>query len=84
MILAAMGMLFSCQRMELPEDSPILNQGEGVRGEVKITFSAQIPMPVQTKAMGEEPFMTDAAGSLVKGDLQTMHLVVFDENGMLV
>ena len=77
-------MLFSCQRMELPEDSPILNQGEGVRGEVKITFSAQIPMPVQTKAMGEEPFMTDAAGSLVKGDLQTMHLVVFDENGMLV
>ena len=84
MILAAMGMLFSCQRMELPEDSTILNQGEGVRGEVKITFSAQIPMPVQTKAMGEEPFMTDAAGSLVKGDLQTMHLVVFDENGMLV
>lgn len=77
-------MLFSCQRMELPEDSTILNQGEGVRGEVKITFSAQIPMPVQTKAMGEEPFMTDAAGSLVKGDLQTMHLVVFDENGMLV
>lgn len=73
-------MLFSCQRIELPEQAPVLRPGEGVYGEATITFSAQIPIPVQTKAMGDDPFT--AAGQL--NDLQTMHLVVFDENGMLV
>jgi hypothetical protein len=84
MILAVMGMMFSCQRIDMPEDNPGLEPGGEINGEVTITFSAQIPIPVQTKAMGDDPFMTDADGSLVKGDLQTMHLVVFDENGMLV
>ena len=68
----------------MPEQAPVLRPGEGVYGEATITFSAQIPVPVQTKAMGDEPFMTDENGNIVKGDLQTMHLVVFDENGMLV
>ena len=68
----------------MPEQTPVLRPGEGVYGEATITFSAQIPIPVQTKAMGHEPFMTDENGNIVKGDLQTMHLVVFDENGMLV
>lgn len=64
----------------MPEQAPVLRPGEGVYGEATITFSAQIPVPVQTKAMGDDPFT--AAGQL--DDLQTMHLVVFDENGMLV
>ena len=64
----------------MPEQAPVLRPGEGVYGEATITFSAQIPIPVQTKAMGHDPFT--AAGEL--NDLKTMHLVVFDENGMFV
>lgn len=73
-------MLFSCQRIDLPDREPALNPSEGVYGEVTISFSAQIPTSVETKAMGDAPFT--AAG--LKGDFQSLHLVVFDENGMLV
>lgn len=67
-------MLFSCQRIELPEQTPVLRPGEGVYGEAKISFSALLPTPPQTKAMGEDP----------TSDIESMHLVIFDGNGMYV
>ena len=67
-------MLFSCQRIELPEQNPALRPGEGVYGEAKISFSALLPTPPQTKAMGEDP----------TSDIESMHLVIFDGNGMYV
>lgn len=67
-------MLFSCQRIELPEHNPALRPGEGVYGEAKISFSALLPTPPQTKAMGEDP----------TSDIESMHLVIFDGNGMYV
>lgn len=42
--------------------------------EVTFTFSALLPEPPGTKAMGDSP----------DTDIQSMHLVVFDQNGMLV
>ena len=63
-------MLFSCQRIELSEQNPALRPGEGVYGEAKISFSALLPTPPQTKAMGEDP----------TSDIESMHLVIFDGN----
>ena len=75
MLLAVMGMLFSCQRIELPEQDSNLNPGEGVSsGKATISFTAMLPATPQTKAMGDEP----------TADIKSMHLVVFDSNGMLV
>lgn len=43
-------------------------------GEATVSFSALLPNAPETKAMGDEP----------SKDIETLHLVIFDENGMLV
>lgn len=74
MILAMAAMLFSCQKPELTEPDADLKPGEGVSGEVKVSFTAMLPSAPQTKAMGEDP----------TSDIESMHLVIFDGNGMYV
>ena len=66
-------MLFSCQKPELTdlEIKPV--QGSEVGNEATISFSALIPGDPETKAMTENPT-----------DLVSMHLVIFDGNGMYV
>lgn len=74
MILAMLAMMFSCQKPELTGPDTDLKPVEGVCGEVKVTFSAVLPSAPQTRAMGEDP----------NSDIESMHLVIFDGNGMYV
>ena len=74
MILAMAAMLFSCQKSELTGPDSDLKPDNGVSGEVKVSFTAMLPSAPQTKAMGEDP----------NSDIQSMHLVIFDGNGMYV
>ena len=74
MILAMAAMLFSCQKPELTEPDTDLKPGEVVSGDVKVSFTAMLPSAPQTKAMGEDP----------TSDIESMHLVIFDGNGMYV
>lgn len=76
MILLMVGVLFSCQRPELSDPDVVLRPEEGMTEEVTLTFSALLPSSPSTKAMGDTP--------VVGEDIKSMHLVVFDENGMLV
>ena len=71
--LAVTAMLFSCQKPELTdlEIKPV--QGTEVGNEATISFSALVPGDPDTKAMTETPT-----------DLVSMHLVIFDGNGMYV
>lgn len=73
LILVLVGLVFSCQRAELLE-TEINRPGMSGYDEVTFTFSALLPEPPGTKAMGDSP----------DTDIQSMHLVVFDQNGMLV
>ena len=78
MILAALGILFSCQRVELPDEQQTKPEGI-VSGEATISFSAMLPaVDPDTKAMGDDPF------SGTSRDIKNMYLVIFDANGMLV
>ena len=71
-LLLVAGFLFSCQKSEFAErEKPV--QGMEVGNEATISFSAIVPGNPETKAMSETPT-----------DLETMHLVVFDGNGMYV
>lgn len=74
MILAMAAMLFSCQKSELTGPDSDLKPDNGVSGEVKVSFTAMLPSAPQTKAMGEDP----------TSDIKSMHLVIFDGNGMYV
>ena len=74
MILAMLAMMFSCQKPELTGPNTDLKPVEGACGEVKVTFSAVLPSAPQTRAMGEDP----------NSDIESMHLVIFDGNGMYV
>ena len=65
-------MLFSCQKPELTEPDTDLKPGEVVSGEVKVSFTAMLPSAPQTKAMGEDP----------TSDIESMHRVIFDGNGI--
>lgn len=76
MILLMVGVLFSCQRPELSDTDILLRPEEGAAEEVTLTFSTLLPSGPSTKAMGDAP--------VVDEDIESMHLVVFDENGMLV
>ena len=71
--LGVTAMLFSCQKPELTdlEIKPV--QGTEVGNEATISFSALVPGDPDTKAMTETPT-----------DLVSMHLVIFDGNGMYV
>ena len=72
-ILAATAMLFYCQKPELTEQEVQPVQGVEVGNEATISFTALVPGNPDTKAMTETPT-----------DLGTMHLVIFDGNGMYV
>ena len=72
-ILAATAMLFSCQKPELTEQEMQPVQGMEVGNEATISFTALVPGNPDTKAMTETPT-----------DLVSMHLVIFDGNGMYV
>ena len=72
-LLAATAMLFSCQKPELTEQEMQPAQGVEVGNEATISFTALVPGNPDTKAMTETPT-----------DLVTMHLVIFDGNGMYV
>lgn len=72
-ILAATAMLFSCQKPELTEQEMQPVQGVEVGNEATISFTALVPGNPDTKAMTETPT-----------DLVSMHLVIFDGNGMYV
>ena len=73
MILALIGILYSCQKPELTgfEEKP--KQGTEVGDEATVSFSAILPTNPETKAMGQYPT-----------DMESMHLVIFDKNGMFV
>ena len=72
-ILAIAAMLLSCQKPELTEQERQPVQGMEVGNEATISFTALVPGNPDTKAMTETPT-----------DLGTMHLVIFDGNGMYV
>ena len=72
-LLAATTMLFSCQKPELTEQEVQPVQGVEVGNEATISFTALVPGNPDTKTMTETPT-----------DLGTMHLVIFDGNGMYV
>ena len=80
MILAALGLIFSCQRVVLPEEKPVDSSGDKVFGEATITFSTLLPSGPQTKAMGDAPFGEGDNPD----DIKSLYLVIFDANGMLV
>ena len=77
-ILLMVGMIFSCQRPELSDPDALLRPENGNAETVTLTFSALLPSSPATKAMGDKPFVGQG------GDIKSMHLVIFDENGMLV
>lgn len=72
-LLAASAMLLSCQKPELTGQDAKPVQGIEVGNEATISFSALVPGDPDTKAMTETPT-----------DLVSMHLVIFDGNGMYV
>lgn len=80
MLLAVLGTVFSCQRVELPEEKPAESSGDKVFGEATITFSTLLPSSPQTKAMGDDPFGEGDNPD----DIKSLYLVIFDANGMLV
>ena len=71
MLIAMLALVFSCQKPELVEDELDTDTSvEAVTGRVPITFSAVLPYSPATKAMDDE--------------INSMHLVLFDQEGMLV
>ncbi len=71
--MIVIGTVVSCQTPELVEEIPSFEPGSGVYGKVPIMISATIPgLEVETKAMDHTP------------EINSFHLVVFDENGMFV
>lgn len=72
-IMVLIGVFASCQRPELIEQLPNVEVDEADQRRVPILFSAVIPgIGPQTKTMDHEP------------DINSFHLVVFDESGMYV
>jgi hypothetical protein len=71
--MVLIGAFASCQRPELIEQLPNVEVDEADQRKVPILFSAVIPgIGPQTKTMDHEP------------DINSFHLVVFDESGMYV
>ena len=70
-ILVCTGLLFACQKSEVANPDP---NKENIGKEVTISFSAILPSDPTTKAMGDDP----------NTDIQSLHLVIFDGNGMYV
>ena len=78
MLLAVLGTVFSCQRVELPEEDVPSSPEEGVFGKATISFSTMLPSTPETKVMGDDPLGSQ------NNDIESMYLVIFDKNGMLV
>lgn len=72
-ILALLVLSVSCQRIDLPEET-LTEKPDGFVGrKVEINFSTADLINVETKAIIDP-----------SKDIQTLHLILFDENGMLV
>lgn len=72
-ILALLALSVSCQRLELPEELPTDKPTGAVGTKATITFSTAELMDEQTKAIVDPSV-----------DVATLHLILFDENGMYV
>lgn len=72
-MLLLLALAISCQRIDLPEESPTDKPACAIGGKATITFSTDNLQDVPTKAIIDPSV-----------DVETMHLVLFDENGMLV
>ncbi|MBO7313786.1 MAG: hypothetical protein J6U48_06110, partial [Alistipes sp.] len=72
-ILALLALSVACQRVDLPENQPAeLPTGE-IGSKVTITFSTADVTGSETRGVVDP-----------KTQVETLHLIVFDENGMLV
>ena len=72
-ILALLALCLSCQRMELPEEFPTARPTGAIGSKATITFSTAEVMEPETKGVIDPSV-----------DVNTLYLIVFDENGMLV
>lgn len=72
-ILVMLSMCVACQRVDLPEEILVENPIGVVGKKVQVEFSTAELLNVETKAI-----IDPSVG------IHTMHLVLFDENGMLV
>lgn len=72
-ILVLLSMCVACQRVDLPEEILAENPIGVVGKKVQVEFSTAELLNVETKAIIDPSV-----------DIHTMHLVLFDENGMLV
>lgn len=72
-ILALLALCVSCQRVDLPEEALTGNPGGVVGKKVQVSFTTADLVNTETKAIIDPSV-----------DIHTMHLVLFDENGMLV
>ena len=72
-ISAMLALSVSCQRLEIPEELPTEKPTGAVGSKATITFSTSELMDEQTKAI-IDPLV----------DVNTLHLILFDENGMYV
>ena len=72
LVLLALGV--ACQRVDLPENSlPVQEPTGAIGSKATITFStADLTGPETRGILNAE------------GEIETLHLIVFDENGMLV
>ena len=81
-ILALLTLSVACQRVDLPEDSPINQPTElptgAIGSKATITFSTADLTGSETRGV-LDPNVKDPTT-----DIKTLHLIVFDENGMLV
>ena len=81
-ILALLTLSVACQRVDLPEDSPINQPTElptgAIGSKATITFSTADLTGSETRGV-LKPNVQDPTT-----DIKTLHLIVFDENGMLV
>lgn len=72
-ISAMLALSVSCQRLEIPEELPTEKPIGAVGSKATITFSTAELMDEQTKAIIDPSV-----------DVNTLHLILFDENGMYV
>ena len=80
--MALLTLSVACQRVDLPEDSPINQPTElptgAIGSKATITFSTADLTGSETRGV-LDPNVQDPTT-----DIKTLHLIVFDENGMLV
>ena len=72
-ILLLLALCVSCQRVYLPEETPIVSPDGVIGKKVQVSFTTAELENTETKAIIDPTV-----------DIHTMHLVLFDENGMLV